>query len=89
MLYFSDPRPSGDSLPTNKKRAWEGQKRQVRKERCCLSFSVVTVQSVYRLIVASTRSTRGAAGGLPYKKGGDARREISIEPLKGTDLGVA
>ena len=31
--------------------------------------------------------TRG--GGLPYKKGGDARRRISIEPLKGTNLGVA
>ena len=28
-------------------------------------------------------------GGLPYKKGGDARREISNEPLKGTNLGVA
>ena len=27
-------------------------------------------------------------GGLPYKKGGDARREISNEPLKGTNLGV-
>ena len=27
-------------------------------------------------------------GGLPYKKGGDARREISNEPLKGTSLGV-
>ena len=29
------------------------------------------------------------SGGLLYKKGGDARREISIEPLKGTTLGVA
>ena len=28
-------------------------------------------------------------GGLPYKKGGDARREISNETLKGTNLGVA
>ena len=28
-------------------------------------------------------------GGFPYKKGGDARREISNEPLKGTNLGVA
>ena len=30
-------------------------------------------------------------GGLSYKKGGDAsaRREISNEPLKGTNLGVA
>ena len=27
--------------------------------------------------------------GLPYIKGGDARREISNEPLKGTNLGVA
>ena len=31
-------------------------------------------------------------GELPYekddKKGGDARRKISIEPLKGTNLGV-
>ena len=24
-------------------------------------------------------------GGLPYKKGGDARREIAFEPLKGTN----
>ena len=31
----------------------------------------------------------GGGGGLPYKKGGDARRKISIEPLKGTNLGVA
>ena len=29
------------------------------------------------------------SGGLPYNKGGDVRREISIEPLKGTNLGVA
>ena len=28
-------------------------------------------------------------GGLSYKKGGDAHREISIEPLTGTNLGVA
>ena len=28
-------------------------------------------------------------GGLPHKKGGDACREISNEPLKGTNLGVA
>ena len=28
-------------------------------------------------------------GGLPCKKGGDARRKISDEPLKGTILGVA
>ena len=26
-------------------------------------------------------------GRLPYKKGGDVRREISNEPLKGTNLG--
>ena len=26
-------------------------------------------------------------GKLPYKKGGDVRREISNEPLKGTNLG--
>ena len=31
----------------------------------------------------------GGGGGLPYKKGGDARREISNEPLKSTNLGVA
>ena len=31
----------------------------------------------------------GGGGGLPYKKGGDARQEISIEPPKGTSLGVA
>ena len=28
-------------------------------------------------------------GGTPYKKGGDARQEISNEPLKGTNLDVA
>ena len=28
-------------------------------------------------------------GATIYKKGGDSRREISIEPLKGTNLGVA
>ena len=33
--------------------------------------------------------TRGRGGGLPYKKGGDACWEISIESLKGTTLGVA
>ena len=27
-------------------------------------------------------------GGLPYKKGRDARREISIEPLKGSNPDV-
>ena len=30
----------------------------------------------------------GGGGGLPYLKGGDACREISNEPLKGTNLGV-
>ena len=35
------------------------------------------------------RSYPGGGGELPYKKGGDARREISNEPLKGTNLGVA
>ena len=29
------------------------------------------------------------AGGLPHKKVEDARREISIEPQKGINLGVA
>ena len=32
---------------------------------------------------------RFPGGGLPHKKGGDARWKISIEPLKGTNLGVA
>ena len=32
---------------------------------------------------------KGKGGGLPYKKGGDACWEISIESLKGTNLGVA
>ena len=38
-----------------------------------------------------TRRGKEARGGgaLPYVKGGDARREISNEPLKGTNLGVA
>ena len=34
-------------------------------------------------------STPSPRGGLPYIKGGDACREISNEPLKGTNLGVA
>ena len=34
-------------------------------------------------------SIKPRGGGLPYIKGGDARREISNEPLKGTNLGVA
>ena len=32
-----------------------------------------------------TLAARGGGGGLPYEKGGDARREISNEPLKGTN----
>ena len=31
----------------------------------------------------------GGGGGLPYKKGRDARQEISNELLKDTNLGVA
>ena len=31
----------------------------------------------------------GRGGGLPYKKGGDARWENLNEPLKGTNVGVA
>ena len=31
----------------------------------------------------------GGGGGLPYEKGRDAHQEISNEPLKGTNLGVA
>ena len=31
----------------------------------------------------------GGGGGLPYKKGGDARWENLNEPLKGTNVGVA
>ena len=34
------------------------------------------------------RGGGGGGWGLPYIKGGDARREISNEPLKGTNLGV-
>ena len=30
----------------------------------------------------------GEGGGIPYKNGEDARREISIEPLKDTNLGA-
>ena len=35
------------------------------------------------------RRSYPGGGELPYRKGGDARREISNEPLKGTNLGVA
>ena len=34
-------------------------------------------------------SVWGGGMGIPYKKDGDARREISHEPLKSTNLGVA
>ena len=34
------------------------------------------------------KTTGGGGGEIPCKKGGDARWEISIEPLKGTNLGV-
>ena len=37
----------------------------------------------------NTATLGGGGGGLPYIKGGDACREISNEPLKGTNLGVA
>ena len=45
-------------------------------------------------IAERTKGTRqhseeGGGGVLPYIKGGDACREISNEPLKGTNLGVA
>ena len=30
----------------------------------------------------------GGGRGPPYIKGGDAHREISVQPLKGIDLGV-
>ena len=36
-----------------------------------------------------TVTVPASMGGLPYKKGGDARWEISNEPLEGTNLGVA
>ena len=39
-------------------------------------------------IVLQTVPPSGGEG-LPYKKGGDARRQILNEPLKGTNLGVA
>ena len=44
-----------------------------------------------RVNIANPGGTRVSfpGGGHPYKKGGDARRKISIEPLKGTNLGVA
>ena len=38
-------------------------------------------------VVENTTSRGG--GGFPYKKGGDARRQISNEHIKGTNLGVA
>ena len=47
-------------------------------------FSLYVLQLAFFKMVLS----RGV-GGLPYIKGGDARREISNEPLKGTNLGVA
>ena len=41
----------------------------------------------YSIVCGSAESYGG--GGLLYKKDGDARREILIERLKGTNLGVA
>ena len=40
-------------------------------------------------IMVLIQGTGEGGRGLPYKKGGDALREISNEPLKGTNLGVA
>ena len=31
----------------------------------------------------------GVRGGLPYERGGDARRKFCLKPLKETNLGVA
>ena len=41
-------------------------------------------QYIVRFVMYLTLAARGG-GGLPYKKGEDVRREISNEPLKGTN----
>ena len=41
------------------------------------------------VVVHNINFPLGGGGGLPYKKDGDAHREISIEPLKGTNLAMA
>ena len=47
------------------------------------------VKGLKRFTEELSTPREGGGGGLPYKKGGDARRQIAIEPLKGTNLGVA
>ena len=57
-------------------------------------FDTQTLLNIINALVCSKlyyncSSVWWGGGGLPYKKGGDARREFSNEPLKGTNLGVA
>ena len=56
-----------------------------------MAVSSSEVEESLLIFISSFACPGGASGGggLPYIKGGDARREISNEPLKGTNLGVA
>ena len=55
-----------------------------------LQHRVVFFNKKLQLHLYLKRSFKSRGGEvLPYKKGGDACREISNEPLKGTNLGVA
>ena len=55
-----------------------------------MAVSSSEVEESLLIFIPSFACPGGASGGrLPYIKGGDARREISNEPLKGTNLGVA
>ena len=56
------------------------------KRRC---INLYGVKGLKRFTEELSTPREGGGGGLSYKKGGDARRQIAIEPLKGTNLGVA
>ena len=71
----------------------------VRIARLCLInrvnhiFDTQTLLNIINALVCSKvyyncSFVWGGGGTLPYKKGGDARREIFTEPLKSTNLGV-
>ena len=60
---------------------------QVNEER---QFQYASKHNINNPSLVSWVPEERPGGGLPYiKKGGDARPEISNEPLKGTNLGVA
>ena len=45
-------------------------------------------KTMWRKVPCHAVMRPGGGGGLPYENDGDARRKISIKPLKETNLGV-